>query len=481
MQKILSFTIVGLLILGGLGAFAVSSNEEKLDSDNNNEKLDFSHTIFAEFGTSTGCPPCKYAHGALKNIYASGSYPFYFVTLINDKNSKAYSRLKNDLNCAATPTVYFDGGYKVRVGAGSVSSAQSIYEGLINSCGNRAASNIDISLGVTWLGDAKMDIDVRVDNNEATEYTGHIRVYVTEISSSMGWRDKDGYPYAFPFLDFAFNKDIAINAGSKWQESRTWYGNSNGYGSITENNIMVFAVVFNSERRQGYADPPSRNPFNAYYVDEATAATPGSEGENKPPETPLQPDGPNDGKVGIKYTFSSSTTDPDDDQIFYQFHWGGSKYSDWLGPHPSGETVTAKYMWKEPGDYEVRIKAKDNNLDEETDWSDPIAVHIEDGPILEIDEIKGGLFRISATIKNTGGLDAEDVEWEISLDGGFVLLGRETTGEISSIPSGEEKTITSGIILGFGQSKITVKAEINKGPEDEQDKTAFVLPFFIKI
>ncbi len=246
-------------------------------------------------------------------------------------------------------------------------------------------------------------------------------------------------------------------------------------------NTMVFAVVFNSEQHQGYAYPPSNNPFDAYYVDAATAANPGSGEDNNPPETPMQPNGPNDGKVGIKYTFSSNTTDPDDDQIFYLFYWGRCEYGNWLGPYSSGETVTTTHIWTKPGDYEVRIKAKDDNLDEETDWSDPIAVHIEDGPILELGEIKGGLFKISTTIKNTGGLDAKDVEWEIILDGGFVLLGRETTGKTSSISPGKETTINSGLIFGFGQSTIKIKVWINNGPRDEQEKLAFVLPLYIMI
>ncbi|KAA0012294.1 MAG: hypothetical protein FE041_03795 [Thermoplasmata archaeon] len=37
---------------------------------------------------------------------------------------------------------------------------------------------------------------------------------------------------------------------------------------------MVIAVVFNSEKHEGYAVPPNENPFDAYYVDETVASIP---------------------------------------------------------------------------------------------------------------------------------------------------------------------------------------------------------------
>ena len=37
---------------------------------------DFTHTVFAELSTATWCPYCRYAHAALRNIYANEWYPF---------------------------------------------------------------------------------------------------------------------------------------------------------------------------------------------------------------------------------------------------------------------------------------------------------------------------------------------------------------------------------------------------------------------
>jgi len=96
---------------------------------------------------------------------------------------------------------------------------------------------------------------------------------------------------------------------------------------------------------------------------------------NSPPETPEQPDGPIEGNVNQVYTFSATTTDPDEDQIYYWFDWGDNTNSGWIGPIQSGILKVANHTWTGEGDYVVKAKAKDvNNL--ESGWSDPLAIHI---------------------------------------------------------------------------------------------------------
>jgi hypothetical protein len=93
------------------------------------------------------------------------------------------------------------------------------------------------------------------------------------------------------------------------------------------------------------------------------------------PEKPTRPDGPPNGKPGVEYTYQTSTTDPDGDQVYYMWEWGDDTTSDWLGPYDSGETVSADKSWNEKGTYEVKVKAKDI-YDQESEWSDPLAVTI---------------------------------------------------------------------------------------------------------
>jgi thiol-disulfide isomerase/thioredoxin len=103
-------------------------------------------------------------------------------------------------------------------------------------------------------------------------YTGRLRIYVVEPVSR--WNMYNGQPYHFGFLGFAINEDVAIDPGATYQNSITWNGD------VTEGNAMVMAAVFNSEKNQGYANPPSGNPFWAYYTDASAAATPGNTGYN---------------------------------------------------------------------------------------------------------------------------------------------------------------------------------------------------------
>ena len=447
-----------------------ADNEKHVDNSINTE----SHTVFAEFATATTCGYCKYAHAALKTIYATGDYPFYYVSLVCDKNSEAYTRAKNDYNFYGYPTVFFDGGYKVNLGGGTNNEAQ--YRSSIDSCINRDVSNIYIDIAVAWLGGTEMKIDVSVNNNEISEYNGIIRVYITEIESSMGWKDTAGYLYTFPFLDYAFNEEISIPAEGIWSDSTTWDGASNGFPTITEDNIMIIAAVFNDEWHQGYAYPPSGNPFDAYYVDETAAAM---TNVNHPPNKPDTPSGPTSGIVGVEYTYTSSTTDIDGDDVYYMWNWGDGPSSKWFGPYNSGDTTESSHTWDDEGIYDVRVKARD--VYSESVWSsDPLTVHIGDVPIIKIGDITGGLFKINAVIKNIGSADATCVDWSIALDGGFILLGKETTGSIVCIPAGDEATISSGLILGFGKTVITVTADI---PEsfDTKDADARIFLFFIKI
>lgn len=199
----------------------------------------------------------------------------------------------------------------------------------------------------------------------------------------------------------------------------------------------------------------------------------------RPPETPERPSGPTIGNVEVGYTFSTRTTDPDDDQVYYQWNWGDETSSDWIGPFNSGVMANASHSWTDVDTYEIRVKAKDM-YNVESEWSDPLMVYIVNVPILEIGNISGGsFFKISVVIKNNGSTDAVSVEWSITLDGGFILLGKKTTGRMITIPAGDEVTITSDPIFGIGKTMLRVTVETS-GSSDATEQEAFVLLFFIK-
>ena len=108
---------------------------------------EFTHTVFTEEGTATWCPACPYAAIALNNIYNSGDYPFYFVSLVSDENNDAQIRLSEDYNIYAIPVTFFDGGYNVYIGS---SNAENEFRDIIESCGQREVPNLNLSVSFKW-------------------------------------------------------------------------------------------------------------------------------------------------------------------------------------------------------------------------------------------------------------------------------------------------------------------------------------------
>ena len=179
-----------------------------------------------------------------------------------------------------------------------------------------------------------------------------------------------------------------------------------------------------------------------------------STGVNSPPYTPDTPEGPDNGETGIEYTFTTTTTDFEADDVYYMWHWG-NEVSDWLGPYDSGETVEIPHIWNVPGDFDIKVMAKDE-AGGESSWSDIISINIVAIPLIEIGEITGG-FGVSAVIKNIGAVEALDVDWTIKLDG-LVLFGTEKTGTFEKIMPSFGSTAKTGFVFGLGPVKITVTA-----------------------
>ena len=97
------------------------------------------------------------------------------------------------------------------------------------------------------------------------------------------------------------------------------------------------------------------------------------DGEDTAPDIPARPSGRSWGLINRTYVFTSSTTDPEDDLIFYMWDWGDGTFSDWFGPFESDETINTNHTWIEKGTYSVRVKAKDLYR-VESDWSEPLNI-----------------------------------------------------------------------------------------------------------
>jgi hypothetical protein len=217
--------------------------------------------------------------------------------------------------------------------------------------------------------------------------------------------------------------------------------------------------------------------FEAYNVlgDSSVKIWRGQSNVNTPPVIPEKPNGPTTGEIGIEYTFTTSTTDAQDNDVFYMVSWGDS-VSDWLGPYSSGATVELKHTWALVGDYSITVKAKDGE-GLESDWSETSTISIVAVPRIEIGKITGSFGSLSAEIKNVGAGEASNVAWSISFQGGLVLLGRDTTGTITKIIPGFAPKAKTGFVFGFGSVDILVTA----GDAEKAATARLIGPFFLSV
>ena len=226
------------------------------------------HTVLAEMGSTKWCPSCPPADEKIEELYETGNYPFYYVSLVYDANTVAQKR-GGWLSDSYIPMLYLDGGYKVV-------DSPNMYGSYITEVSQRDTNPISLNVSAVWQGDAKIEITVSAINEGTQSYLGHLRVFVTEIVSR--WVNEKGDPFHYAFLDYAFNKYVSIPAGEKYEETTTWDGTENHGGEtfedITPDNIMVIGSVAHwmphLEKNPWTQPKPYR--FFAQYTDQTAAA-----------------------------------------------------------------------------------------------------------------------------------------------------------------------------------------------------------------
>lgn len=91
---------------------------------------------------------------------------------------------------------------------------------------------------------------------------------------------------------------------------------------------------------------------------------------NNPPDTPSRPSGPAAGWTGTIKEFSTSSVDPDNDQIKYGWDWNGNDIVDeWTNYMSSNITCYRTHIWDKAGTYNIKVKVKDSK-GAVSDWSD---------------------------------------------------------------------------------------------------------------
>ena len=81
---------------------------------------------------------------------------------------------------------------------------------------------------------------------------------------------------------------------------------------------------------------------------------------NNPPSKPSI-NGPANGNQGTEYDYTFTSTDPEDENLFYYIDWGDGNIENWIGPFDSSQPATISHTWSRTGTYLIKAKVKDEN------------------------------------------------------------------------------------------------------------------------
>ena len=201
MKKIISILIIGIIVLSG---FAVNALKNKSNNINQISE-DFTHKVLLEIGNTQFCGGCDFWNKDVYDLYSTGDYDFEYVNMIvygpdgfNDiLNLEAFD-WNNLYNISKYPTTILDGNFR------KLQYQPYTLPFTIEECGIRDVRKISAIISLQWLGNATIEINISIENNEDIPYNGYIRVAITEITSR--YNTVNNSKFNFGFLDYAFNK-----------------------------------------------------------------------------------------------------------------------------------------------------------------------------------------------------------------------------------------------------------------------------------
>jgi len=193
---------------------------------------------------------------------------------------------------------------------------------------------------------------------------------------------------------------------------------------------------------------------------------------SNPPDVPQKPEGPAIVDAGTNSSFIAGSSDTDGDNIKYCYDWDDDSYS-WSDWTESGEAVILDHVWNNSGDYTVQVKTRDEyGLD--SPWSEPLSVHVC-APELEITNVTSRFSLISANLKNTGDMDASDLNCMIWITGKFLSrIDFTDEANIEHLGQNQVAEISTKCPIGFGIVTIQISVSAPYTYTETRSFDAFV-------
>ena len=162
-----------------------------------------------------------------------------------------------------------------------------------------------------------------IDHTPIVAYAGHLFTFNTTVTDNIHVSD---VWIEYWFDGYAHLKTNMIN----------------GEGNLWQKTISINLTVIVLQYVISVVDSSSNWMNNSVKVV--------SIGPDHPPNAPERPSGPSSGAIYTEYTYRTSTTDLDGDQVYYKWSWG-ENVSGWLGPFTSGRCVYVEHSWDVKGSY----------------------------------------------------------------------------------------------------------------------------------
>jgi len=276
----------------------------------------------------------------------------YFIsgtTYENDLvSNNAYYMVKTDISGNMEWDQIFDGPdfeYSPTIGGGQTDDGGFIMGGITSSYGEGGTD--------LWI--------VKTDETGQMKWD---RTYGGELNDRCYGMDKTDDGYVFVVIKNAYS--LSGTKEDLWLITVDNDGKTVWELLIEEDGTQWLQSIIQTDDN-GYIIAGRNGPFDDKSSDGLIIKM--SSVENQQPDKPTTPSGPTQGKPGTEYTFTTSTTDPDGDDIYYLFDWGDGTDSGWL------DTGEAKHTWDNEDDYEIKVMAKDEHNGESV-WSDPHSISI---------------------------------------------------------------------------------------------------------